>query len=522
MSSQADETSEILKIPAQYHSSLIGEKGKYTIRLEDKYSVKITFPRHAGDGGEQKTREQLKSDEVLIRGGRKGVAGAKSELLDAVEYEKETNNTLKFTVPTRSVARILGRGGANINEIKDDTNCSHIDLERGSDEVNSTSTITLRGTKKDIAAAKAAILAIADQVQEEVTESVTIESRYHRSIIGAGGQGLKDLIARCGGPSDPKAQVGLVRFPRQGEYGEEVLLRGEAKVVAKLKEELEKIAAEHRDRVILGVDIPAQQHRALIGRGGQTLNDLQNKFNVQIQFPGSRSYGQVGVPENADELAEVDAANLVKVTGSRSNVEAAIADLKSHIKPPMPEGITREVSVPSKYQFAISSQGSFFRTLRGHGVQVDQSVPTQRSSLPARPPSEQVTSARIDDEEDPASPSAFEWQVVQNYQDVEEGDSVWTLKGRDEAALDKAEKMINDAIQKATKASHVGFLTLADRSSFPRIVGTKGASVARLRDESGADITVSRENNTIVIVGEYPVILPLLSVQFTHAASHRC
>ena len=77
----ADETSEILKIPHQYHSGLIGQSGKYVIRLEDKYSVKITFPREAPEG-EGKTRESLKADEVLVKGGRKGVASAKSELLD--------------------------------------------------------------------------------------------------------------------------------------------------------------------------------------------------------------------------------------------------------------------------------------------------------------------------------------------------------------------------------------------------------------------------------------------------------
>jgi predicted PilT family ATPase len=79
----ADETSEILKIPNQYHSSLIGQSGKYAIRLEDKYAVKITFPRQGAENGENKTREPLKQDEVLIKGGKKGVAGAKAELLEA-------------------------------------------------------------------------------------------------------------------------------------------------------------------------------------------------------------------------------------------------------------------------------------------------------------------------------------------------------------------------------------------------------------------------------------------------------
>lgn len=78
---QADETAEIIKIPAQFHASLIGSGGKYATRMEERYGVKITFPRDTSTG-ESRTREQLKSDEVLIKGGRKGVANAKAELLE--------------------------------------------------------------------------------------------------------------------------------------------------------------------------------------------------------------------------------------------------------------------------------------------------------------------------------------------------------------------------------------------------------------------------------------------------------
>lgn len=49
--------------------------------MEERYGVKITFPRDTSTG-ESRTREQLKSDEVLIKGGRKGVANAKAELLE--------------------------------------------------------------------------------------------------------------------------------------------------------------------------------------------------------------------------------------------------------------------------------------------------------------------------------------------------------------------------------------------------------------------------------------------------------
>lgn len=49
--------------------------------MEDRYGVKITFPRETTEW-EGKTREQLTPDEVLVKGGKKGVAGAKAEILD--------------------------------------------------------------------------------------------------------------------------------------------------------------------------------------------------------------------------------------------------------------------------------------------------------------------------------------------------------------------------------------------------------------------------------------------------------
>ncbi|KAJ6587137.1 hypothetical protein DFH09DRAFT_246782 [Mycena vulgaris] len=500
----ADEISEVLKIPSQYHSSLIGQSGKYAIRLEDKYSVKITFPRQSAENGEGKTREVLKADEVLVKGGKKGVAGAKSELLEAVEFEKESNNILKFTVPNRAVARILGRGGASINEIKDATD-AQIDVDKATDDSTLTN-ISVRGTKKAVAAAKAAIMAIADQVSEETTATVTVESKFHRNLIGAGGQGLKDLVKRCGGPSDPKLQAGLIRFPRQGDAAiDEVRLRGEPKLVAKLKAELEKTVADLRDRVVLAIEIPAGQHRALIGRGGQHLNDLQDRNGVQVQFPGSRSYNQVGEAENAADFKDVDAANIVKVSGPRAACAKAMEELKAQVKPAAVEGPTGTVTVPLKYHHVISQQGAFFRTLRAFGVHVDQSAQPQKSAVPPQPTANGTATARIDEAEDEAP--AVKWEITANYQDAEEGESTWTLKAKDQAGLDRAEKLIKEAIEHAERMSHVGFLTMPDRTMFPRIVGSKGANVARLRNETGADITVSRENSTIVIIGSEKDIL---------------
>ena len=166
------------------------------------------------------------------------------------------------------------------------------------------------------------------------------------------------------------------------------------------------------------------------------------------------------------------------------------------MRQPTPEASMATVSVPLKYHHVISQQGNFFRILRSYGVQIEQSAHPQKSYLPSRPPPE----TRIDDVDDNAIPGIV-WQTIPNYQNAEEGDSTWTLKARDIAGLERAQNAIKEAIQQAEDMTDVGFLTLPDRSAFPRIVGSKGVNVARLRTETGADITVSKENNTIIIIG---------------------
>ena len=125
-----------------------------------------------------------------------------------VEFEKENNNIVSFTVPSRAVSRILGQKGSKINEIAADSS-AHIDVVKDDSD---TATVTLRGTKKACAVAKAAIVAIADSVEDEALVTVKIEPKFHRTIIGGGGIGLKNLLARVGGPTDPREQAGLVRL----------------------------------------------------------------------------------------------------------------------------------------------------------------------------------------------------------------------------------------------------------------------------------------------------------------------
>lgn len=197
-------------------------------------------------------------------------------MLEAAAFETESRQTATFTVPTKSVAQIVGRSGSTINGIKDETG-AQIDIDKASTDDGKT-TVTVRGDKKAIAAAKAAVLAVAEQVGDEAQLTVTVDPKYHRNLIGQGGQKLRDLIENCGGPSEPFKQSGLVTFPRQGDEAmDQVRLRGDCKIIKAIKAELEKQVAVLKDTVIIGVAVPSAQHATKIGRGGSALQDLQRK-----------------------------------------------------------------------------------------------------------------------------------------------------------------------------------------------------------------------------------------------------
>jgi hypothetical protein len=119
------------------------------------------------------------------------------------------------------------------------------------------------------------------------------------------------------------------------------------------------------------------------------------------------------------------------------------------------------VLVPVKYHHFIDGQGALQRNIRACGVRADvPSVP--KKAAPVKPQAN--TSARIDDEES----SEIQWQVVSHYQSDDESTVEWRLRSNDESSLDRARNLVDDALHRASSASHVGFLTLPDSNAFPR------------------------------------------------------
>ncbi|CEQ41961.1 SPOSA6832_03731 [Sporobolomyces salmonicolor] len=526
---QADEVTLTIPLPASLdRGSLIGKQGTYLKRLEEKYKVRINFPR---DGRKPSTAapeddapSSSSSNEIVIRGPSKGAQAAKGELVALIEYEKEHGNTVAFSVPVKALPRILGRGGAQVNQIKDDTGVASVDVDQESPEAT-TATVTLRGTKSAIKKAREAVEAIAKEVQDEARIELEVPKEFHTTLIGSGGSNIRDLIARCGGPSAARASGNMVRFPRQGEASDKVIITAPSPVASKIRAALEAEVASLASRVVWGVVVPQGNHAAVIGKGAQALQELQRKHGVKVFMPGWNDYAQAGEVENKDELADANEKEIVKVVGPKEAALAAAEDLKAVTGRGGPGGAgagasaaahSVKVLVPKKHHASVAQGGRFFRSLPSGTRVSHEGIKPPSSTLKAKKPPVSARSAngsaaaRIDDDSNGFEAEAaeqVEFQLVPLHEGSEangasdEDEIPWVVESASAEDAEKIADEIRKSVLRAKEATHVGWVTVP-RGLMPRIVGRGGAGLDRLRS-TGVEVEVvgKRDANQLTLTG---------------------
>ena len=117
---------------------------------------------------------------------------------------------------------IIGKGGANIRKIRDETN-TRIDLP---DESSESSEIVITGRKEDVLLARDRIQKIQNELDNIVQKDINVPSKFHNSIIGPGGRLIQSIMEECGGvqikfpAADSKSdKVGWAAGGRDGERG---------------------------------------------------------------------------------------------------------------------------------------------------------------------------------------------------------------------------------------------------------------------------------------------------------------
>ncbi|KAL9610174.1 MAG: hypothetical protein Q9167_005102 [Letrouitia subvulpina] len=496
-----DEATHVLKIKSQYHKDMIGAKGAQVNRLQDRYNVRIQFPRSnpatsddksladgASEAGMPRGSKATQApDEVIIRGPRRGADEARDELLNLLQWTIDNSHISAVSVAQTQLPSLIGQGGREMENVRLATG-AQIDVPGNRDTADSNGRVQIhiKGTKKQVEEAKTLLEQKAKHFDSTVTRSVEVEKKYHKALIGSGGTNIRAIVVEAGGSDDRRDLARTVRFPRPDSVENAIRIEGHRDVVEKILASIEKFVTLKESQTTQAVDIAPEKHRLLIGRGGETRRALESQFNVSIEIPKLSQQGSVNI------------------TGLPQDVETA----KAHIFELIKEQEGETILVPRRIHHTISDSGQFFRRLRNdYKVTVDhagQQPPAKYTSKSQSRINGGAVLPLITD--DQRLPDSHSWEMVGNdLGKAEEGEIPWVIHGSAENVT-KACKTLQRAIEQAQSQQQMftGYLTLPDPHTYRFVIGHGGSQINSIRRQTGCRITVPRNQalgEAIEIVG---------------------
>ncbi|KAK5163974.1 uncharacterized protein LTR77_010370 [Saxophila tyrrhenica] len=483
-----DEAEHHLNIPPQFHRDLIGHQGTQVNRLQDRYGVRVNFPRSrdaahddASEAGENvpARRNNQQPHEVIIKGPSRGADACREELLSLLQYVKDNSFTATVMVAQNQLPSLIGAGGKEMENLRLETG-AQIDVPNAREAMSpgGRAEIKIKGSKKAVEEAKRLIEEKAKIFDNTVTRNLEVERRFHRLIIGAQGSNLRNIITQAGGPDDTRLHNRMIRFPKTDAEGNAIRVEGQKPVVDKICGAIEALVQEQESQTTDIAEVKPDKHRLLIGRGGETRRQLEQQFGVTINVPRQTETG----PQRSQ----------VRIAGRPENVEKA----KSHILDLTKDQEGETVQVPRRLHHSIADNGQFFRRLRNdHRVTVDHAGqrPPPKPSAPTPSRSGAGDAMPLITDDPSANANNHVWELHSLHSSSESGEIPWVLSGPSSDAVAAAQSRLETAIKEAETQDSIGFLILPDPRAYRHVVGPKGSEIMRIREVTGTRIQVPRD-----------------------------
>lgn len=273
-------------------------------------------------------------------------------LLEAEQDEKERGYTLSFPFPANYTKNLIGKQGANIKSLRE----KH-DVDISTQE---TGKITIQGPQKKAEAAKAEILRLAKQWEDEVNFVIKIDPKYHGMLVGRNGENLQkiqskvDNSVRIDFPKASKASddasvadnASEVGGNRAGPSGDEIRVRGPRAKAEKVRDELLSLHQYLVDNSYSAtVSVAQEQVASLIGRRGQEMEKLRADTGAQIDVPK---------PGGSERVS-------IQLKGTKQQVEKAKQELLKRSKA-FDDVVTKTLDIDKKHHRALIGGGGKFST----------------------------------------------------------------------------------------------------------------------------------------------------------------
>ncbi|SCV02651.1 LAME_0H03774g1_1 [Lachancea meyersii CBS 8951] len=482
----ADVITKELNVLPKFRGKLIGSQGAYRTRLQTKYNVFIHFPSEGETKG------------VTINGPSRGVAKAYDELKALLDFEIENGHTSIIKVPTEHVARVIGKGGEMINDIRADFGVEMDFLQKTSDAKAAASgevELEITGSRQAIKSATERVQAIVKEASDVESESFEVNPDYIKDIVGAGGRVLKELISKAGGDEVRNKSVDI---PDAKSQENKIVVQGPKAFVKALVKEIKTIVAERENSITKELEIPSDRVGALIGPGGSVRRQLESEFRVRLLLP------EIG-----------DKSRKVEISGLSENIAACEKKIFSTI---IRDTCDLEISVPASYHEFVSEKGAFIQKLRsdffvnvkfGNANGKANKLARSRLSIPTEnvvgteEESIKFTQEEIPIELDEAQGS-IPWRL--SYEPVDLSDILTPeeqaaeSQPKKEEVLVQVQKLIEARIELAPQASVVGYLWSKKPQDFRKVVGSMGSNIKKIREATGTLINVPKKGDKITDV----------------------
>lgn len=488
---------------------IIGKEGKAVKALMEKFSVYIQFPEGSSKRRKGKSNdandvsedvvaaEEIDEETVsavvdgisIIKGSRKDVEAAKSELLTVVNKEVIKSASISFLIPKSVLPQIVGSQGANIKIIKDecDVRVDFIDAEENGDDGQLSVHVVIEGSRQSCQAAKKKIMEFVDELVNTTTEIFRIPNYLHRDIIGSSGSRIKTIIESFGGPEKVKVQ-----FPTRGGSviggpdSNDVTLKAHARDMDKLRAAVQSAVNEalSDDKVkhTLIDDsralsetfvIPKSDLSRILGRGGELIRDMMRTHQVIIWM--------TDMDEN-NKASGIE-VRVVAGKGLEAKLKDAVLDIKGKLR------TTATVAIPIKVLANLAAGGAT-KDLELSGIY--------------------EINKRIRADTNGAVVSEISNSGIQG-----KADSVLTIRGEAkamEAAIAFAKTQLEElAIHEAAVQISVEGEVRA------HIIGKAGSTINRIRTDSGAKVEISGSSK---IGGPVSVVIRGSKISVDKAAEH--
>ncbi|XP_034425054.1 vigilin [Hippoglossus hippoglossus] len=290
-----NERTKDLIVEQKFHRTIIGQKGEKIKEVRDKFpEVIINFPDPA-----------QKSDIVQLRGPKNEVEKCAKFLQKIIADLIENSFSLSVPIFKQFHKNIIGKGGANIKKIREETN-TKIDLPT---ENSNSEMIVITGKKSNCEAARERILAIQRELANIKETEVAIPAKLHNSLIGSKGCLVRSIMEDCGGVH--------IHFPSEGSGSDKVTIRGPVGEVEKAKKQLLQLAEEKQvNNFTAELQAKPEYHKFLIGRGGANIRRVRDRTGARIIFPS---------PDDTEQ-------ELITIVGKEEAVRHAQRELESLVK----------------------------------------------------------------------------------------------------------------------------------------------------------------------------------------------